>query len=453
MASGIIPLIKAKRDGLCHSAEELAWLVDHVGELPDYQLAAWLMAVVCRGMDLDETVALTDRMARSGEVLDLSDVPGPRVDKHSTGGVGDKVTLVLGPLVAAAGATVAKLSGRGLGHTGGTIDKLEAIPGLRTDLSPSEFKAQLRECRIAIAGQTANLAPADGVLYALRDVTGTVESVPLIAASVLSKKIASGADVILLDVKVGSGAFMRDMGEAEALARTMLAVGERLGKAVCCVVSEMGQPLGSAIGHANEVAEAMATLRGEGPSDLTELCVSLGALMLVGGGLAPDAAAAEAHLRGLLADGRALAKLRELVVAQGGDPAVIEDSTRMPQAPLRHLVRAPREGIVQELDALTVGLAGKALGAGRLIKGAAIDLAVGVNLHKKIADAVQAGEPLAELLARTPEQAAQAERELLQAYRIGAEPVTPAPLIKAIFAPDRLTRDRAGEGASVGHLG
>lgn len=434
MASDIIRMIKDKRDGRTHSAEQIRWLIENVRDIPDYQLSAWLMAVVLQGMTLDETTVLTDAMAGSGDRMDLSDVPGPCVDKHSTGGVGDKVTLVLGPLVAAVGATVAKLSGRGLGHTGGTIDKLEAIPGMTCDLTVDAFKQQLRTCRIAIAGQTAELAPADGVLYALRDVTGTVESIPLIAASVLSKKIASGADVILLDVKTGSGAFMRDAESARTLADTMMEVGERLNRRVVCVVSEMGQPLGHAVGHANEVTEAIATLQGRGPQDLTDLCVSLGALMLVEAGLAGDRAQGEAKLRGAIADGSAFAKFKEVVAAQGGDPTTLDQPERLAQPKRRIPVEAVAAGYVQELDALSVGLACKEIGAGRLVKGAPIDFAVGVNLEKKVGDRVEVGETLAYLLVNDESRAAAAAQAVTAAYRLGPAPAKPAELIKAVYA-------------------
>ena len=436
----MLDMIKEKRLGRAHSPERLATFVERLtaGELPDYQVAAWLMAVVFRGMTLEETTELTRLVAASGEVLDLSSVPAPRVDKHSTGGVGDKVTLVFAPLMAAAGATVAKLSGRGLGHTGGTVDKFEAIPGMTMGLSDDDFLAQLREVRVAVAAQTKDLAPADGILYALRDVTNTVESIPLIAVSVLSKKIAAGSDAILLDVKAGKGAFMPDVPSAIELSKVMMEVGQRLGKTVICAITEMDQPLGSAVGHANEVAEAIATLKGQGPEDLTSLCVQLGAVLLQATGLARDAAEGEARLRALIADGSALAKFRELVAAQGGDVRVVEDPLLMPQARYRVSVPATQAGHVQALDALGVGLAAKLLGAGRQRKEDAIDLAVGVMLKKKVGDAVQPGEALAELLANDEERARLAADALRAAYTIGAEAPAPVPLIKAVLAPDSL---------------
>jgi pyrimidine-nucleoside phosphorylase len=433
----MVEMIKEKRAGKAHAPETLQAFVRKLvaGELPDYQTAAWLMATVWRGMTIEETTELTRLVAESGDVLDLAGIPGPTVDKHSTGGVGDKVTLVFAPLLAACGATVAKLSGRGLGHTGGTIDKLEAIPGFRTSLSEAEFKAQLRTVRAAVAGQTQDLAPADGILYALRDVTATVESVPLIAVSVLSKKIAAGSDAILLDVKAGSGAFMPDVASAEELSRTMLEVGRRLGKKIICCVTGMDQPLGFAIGHANEVAEAIATLRGQGPKDLTELCVQMGGLLLQAGGLVPTAEAGEARCRQAIADGSALDKLRELIEAQGGDSAVVNDPLLLPQA--EHVVRipAPVSGYVQHIDALGVAHAAKALGGGREKKGEPIDLAVGVNLIVKEGQHIEAGYPIAELLVNGDKGVEQAKQLVLQAYTLGAEQPVPQPLIKSVLGP------------------
>jgi pyrimidine-nucleoside phosphorylase len=433
-------MIKEKRAGRAHAPETLASFVNMLcaGELPDYQVAAWLMAVVWRGMTIEETTELTRLVAESGDVLDLSSVPHPTVDKHSTGGVGDKVTLIFAPLLAACGATVAKLSGRGLGHTGGTIDKLEAIPGFDCGLSDEAFLGQLRSVRAAIASQTQDLAPADGILYALRDVTCTVESIPLIAVSVLSKKIAAGSDAILLDVKAGAGAFMPTVEAAKELSETMLEVGRRLGKKVICVVTGMDQPLGHEIGHANEVAEAIATLKGEGPADLTHLCLELGALLLQAAGLVATPAEGEARLKAAIEDGSALAKLREIIVAQGGDPRVIEDPTLMPQARLRVPVPALVDGYVQDLNALAVGLAGKTLGAGRQKKGEPIDLAVGIHLAKKVGDPVTAGEPLGYLLANDEAKAERAAEQLRAAYTIGAAAPEASPLIKAVLGPDTL---------------
>ena len=434
----MVEMIKEKRNGQAHAPETLATFVKKLvaQELPDYQVASWLMAVVWRGMTIEETTELTRLVAESGDVLDLAGIPGPTVDKHSTGGVGDKVTLVFAPLLAACGATVAKLSGRGLGHTGGTLDKLEAIPGFRTSLSEDEFKSQLRTVRAAVAGQTQDLAPADGILYALRDVTCTVESVPLIAVSVLSKKIAAGSDAILLDVKAGAGAFMPDVESAEELSRVMLEVGRRLGKKVICCVTGMDQPLGKSIGHANEVAEAIATLRGQGPADLTELCIRMGALLLVAGGLVATPEAGEERLRQAIADGSALDKLRELIEAQGGDSGVINDPLLMPQPRTVVRILAPTTGHVQHIDAMGIALAAKALGGGREKKGDPIDLAVGVNLIMKEGDFVREGYPIAELLVNDESRVERARDLVAGAFRLGPDKPTPRPLIKSVLGPE-----------------
>lgn len=436
----MVDLIKEKREGKAHSADTIRYIVEGAAQktIPDYQLAAWLMAVVFQGMTLDETTELTKAMAESGEIMDLSDIPGVKVDKHSTGGVGDKVTLVLAPLVAAAGTIVAKLSGRGLGHTGGTIDKLEAIPNFQTSLSGDHFRQQLKDIGVAVAGQTQNLAPADGVLYALRDVTSTVESIPLIAASVLSKKIAAGSDVILLDVKYGAGAFMHDFESARHLAETMVEVGKRLNKSVSVALSDMDQPLGHAVGHALEVAESIDTLQGKGPQDLTELCLKLGGILVAGAKLAPSAEDGMAMLRAAMTDGRAVAKFREMIAAQGGDVGVIEHPDHMPQASLQVPVTAPRDGYVTALDALTVGHACKVLGAGRERKGEPIDLAVGVVLHKKRGDQVTAGDVLATLHANDAAKAEQAKTELLTAFSWGDAPPPSQPLIREIILAHNL---------------
>ncbi len=431
--AGIVDLIVAKRDGRQHTEDEIAWLVDNLAVIPDYQLSAWLMAVVCRGMTEDETTWLTDRMARSGEMLDLSGVPGPRVDKHSTGGVGDKVSLVLAPMVAACGATVAKLSGRGLGHTGGTIDKLESFAGFHADLAPEEFRSQLSATRVAIASQSSRLAPADGRLYALRDVTGTVESAPLICASILSKKIAAGADVILLDVKTGAGAFMPTEEAAAELAGLMQRVGRRLGRNIVCVVSEMGQPLGRAVGNSIEVEEALETLSGRGPGDLRELCLTLGALLLEAGGVEQDPERARQRLERSLADGSALARLRELIAAQGGDPGLLDDPTRLPHASASELLLAPHAGYVRVIDARLVGAAAADLGAGRQKKEDPLDLSAGIVLLAKIGDRVEAGQPLAQLLTGDPDRLVVALGRLETAFQIGPAPVDPPALVKRVF--------------------
>ncbi len=420
----MLSLIESKRDGGTHDAPQLRFLANGAadGSLPDYQLAAWLMAVVCRGMTEAETADLTVAMAESGSVLDLSALPGPVVDKHSTGGVGDKTSLVVAPLAAATGLTVAKMSGRGLGHTGGTLDKLESIPGLSVDLSVADFRRQAAEIGLVIAGQTDDLAPADRVLYALRDVTGTVPSLPLIAASIMSKKIAAGAAAIVLDVKYGAGAFMPTRDAARALAETMVALGERADRRVVAVLSAMDEPLGRAVGNALEVAEAVACVRGEGPSDLTELCVKIAGWMHVAAGKAQDPDAVRPALQAAITDGSALEKLRAMVVAQGGDGAVVDDPAAvLPHAPHIAPLPAPHDGRLARLDARAVGDAAVALGAGRRHKGERVDAAVGVVLAAKVGDAITRGEPLAWLHARSADAAEAAGRIVLAGVALTAE--------------------------------
>ena len=410
-------VIHAKRDGRSIPAAELAALVNGftAGEVPDYQMAAFCMAVFFRGMDDGEVRALTDAMLRSGDVLDLSDIPGAKVDKHSTGGVGDKVSLALAPLAAACGVKVPMISGRGLGHTGGTLDKLEAIPGFRTDLPVDRFRALVREVGACLVGQTARLAPADRRLYALRYVTATVESIPLIAASIMSKKLAEGIDALVLDVKVGSGAFMKTLDEARALARTLGAIGRGMGKKVSALLTDMSQPLGRAVGNALEVAEIVELLRGGGPPDLREVTVELTAEMLVLGGAAPDRAAARARVAGAIADGRGLAKLEEIVGAQGGDPLALHDLARLPRAPRTYEVGAEAAGTVQAVDGEALGLAAVALGAGRARVEDRVDPAVGLVVHRRIGDRVERGEPLC-----TVHEGARSEPRPRIAARIGA---------------------------------
>jgi len=372
-------------------------------------------------------------MAHSGRVLDLSAIDGVKVDKHSTGGVGDTTTLIVAPLVAACGAKVAKMSGRGLGFSGGTLDKLEAIPGFTVSLGSNAFLTIAREAGIVVAGQSVDLVPADGKLYALRDVTATVPSLPLIASSIMSKKIAGGADAIVLDVKVGKGAFMRTLTEGRALAEAMIAIGGQVGRRVTAVLSDMSQPLGRAVGNALEVAEAIAALRGEGPDDLVEHCLVVAAEMLVLGERAETPEAARAQLEDLLADGGALARFRRWVAAQGGNPAVADDPTLLPAAPVVHTTVAPRQGVIATIDAEEVGLVSVNLGAGRARKEDAVDPAVGIVLGPKVGERVEAGAPLFTVHARRAEDAAAAEARLLAAYSFSDDSVTPPPLIYDII--------------------
>ena len=393
-----VELVERKRDGGRLTAAEIAFLVDGYtkGDIPDYQMAAFCMAVVWRGMDLRETADLTAAMVATGERLDLRRF-GRVVDKHSTGGVGDKTTLVVAPLVAACGLPVAKMSGRGLGFSGGTLDKLESIAGYRVDLSTEEFLAQLGRIGMVLTGQTADLAPADGKLYALRDTTGTVPAIPLIASSIMSKKIAAGANAVVLDVKVGSGAFMKTLAEARLLARTMVAIGKAHGLKVTCELTDMDQPLGRAVGNSLEVAEAIATLRGEGPPDLVALTRLAGVEMLLLGGKARDRGSALRRIDQVLADGSGLAKLRALVVAQGGDPRMVDDPGRLPRAPHVETLRATRTAYVRRIAADAVGIASVRLGAGREKKGDPIDHRTGVVLHATVGTRVERGAAFAEV--------------------------------------------------------
>jgi len=421
-------LIQRKRDGAELGADELGELVLAYarGDVPDYQLAAFCMAVYFQGLSTAETFALTDAMVRSGETIDLGGALGRRVvDKHSTGGVGDKTTLAVGPVVAACGVPFGKMSGRGLGHTGGTLDKLEAIPGFRVELTTDEFIAQVRDVGLAIVGQTANLVPADKMLYALRDVTATVDNVSLIAASIMSKKIAAGADAIVLDVKVGDGAFMKSLADAQVLAETMLALGRRAGRDVVCVLTDMDQPLGRAVGNALELHEAVATLRGDGPADLTELVLDSATHLLALSDLGIDRAEARRRAEQAVADGSATAAYERWVRAQGGDP----DVAALPKAPLVREVFAPRAGYVRRLAALPVGLAALHLGAGRRAKDEPIDHAVGVVCRKKRGDTVDAGEPLAEIHAHDDRAADEAAADVLAAYELGDEPPRARPIV------------------------
>jgi pyrimidine-nucleoside phosphorylase len=416
-----VELIERKRDGHELPGDELAELVLAYtrGEVPDYQISAFLMAVYFQGLSSAETFALTDSMVRSGETIDLGGALGRRVvDKHSTGGVGDKTTLAVGPIVAACGVPFGKMSGRGLGHTGGTLDKLEAIPGFSVDLTTEAFIEQVREVGLAIVGQTADLVPADKKLYGLRDVTATVDNVSLIAASIMSKKIAAGADAIVLDVKVGDGAFMKTVADGQVLAETMLALGRRAGRDVVCVLTDMDQPLGVAVGNALEVREAAATMRGDGPADFTELVLDSSAHLLALSDLGIDAAEGRRRAEAAVADGSATAAYERWVVAQGGDP----DEAALPKAAFVREVFASRDGYVRRLGAHAIGVAALHLGAGRLSKDDAIDHSVGIVCRRKRGDAVEEGEPLAEVHARDEASANEAAAEVLAAYELGDEP-------------------------------
>jgi len=414
-------LIERKRNGGELSAKEIAELVLGYtrGEVPDYQMAAWCMAVYFRGLTGRETHALTDAMIRSGETLDLGAALGRRVvDKHSTGGVGDKTSLAVGPIVAACGVPFGKMSGRGLGHTGGTLDKLESIPGYRVELTTEEFVAQVRDVGLAIIGQTGDLVPADKKLYALRDVTGTVDIVPLIASSIMSKKLAGGADAIVLDVKVGDGAFMKTLDDARILAEQMVDLGKRADREVVCLLTDMDQPLGQAVGNALEVGETVATLKGHGPEDFTELVLDACARLLALSDLGVDVDEGRRRAQRAVADGSALDAYKRWIQAQGGDP----DLAALPMAPVRREVTASRTGIVTRLGALAVGTAALELGAGRRTKEDAIDHAVGVVCLRKRGEQVAAGAVLAEVHARDEDAAASAVEAVLAAYELGEEP-------------------------------
>ncbi|MDO8949605.1 MAG: thymidine phosphorylase [Actinomycetota bacterium] len=430
----IIELIENKRDRLEHSAEDVQRLVSAYvsGEMPDYQMSAWLMAVLLNGLSSDETAALTKAMAESGRMVDLSEIPGVKVDKHSTGGVGDTTTLVLAPLVASCGVPVAKMSGRGLGHTGGTLDKLESIPGFSVNLEPEAFLAQVRDVGCAVIAQSADVDPADKKMYALRDVTGTVPSVPLIVGSIISKKVAGGANAIVLDVKVGSGSFMKTEEQAKALAAELQRVGESLGRKVVCIRTDMNQPLGCAVGNALEVAEAIETLKGDGPADLTELCIVLGAKMLVLGGVADDERAGRALLLDSIAQGRAIQTFADWVEAQGGDPRVADDPSLLPQAAHTTVVAAPRGGFITGFDTEGVGRAAMLLGAGRATKDDTIDPAAGLVLAVRAGECVAEGDPLATLYASDDSLFAEASSRLLASIHIGDAEPEPIPLFHEV---------------------
>ena len=399
-------LIMKKRNGGTLSKPEIDFMIDGYvkGEVPDYQMAAMMMAVYFVGMNEEETLHLTMAMAQSGDMLDLSAIEGVKVDKHSTGGVGDKTSLALTPMVAACGVKIAKMSGRGLGHTGGTIDKLESFAGFSTDISTENFIRNVNDIGIAIMGQTKELAPADKLLYALRDVTATVDNMSLIASSIMSKKLAAGADAIVLDVKTGSGAFMKEKEDAFSLAEAMVTIGKNAGRNMMAVISDMDQPLGNAVGNALEVKEAIATLKGEGPADFTKLCMTLGSCMLMAGGMAEDEVQANEMLTRVIEDGSALDKLAEFVEAQGGSSKMVYHPELLAKASMVTQVCAPQDGYISKIICDEVGICSLILGGGRETKESEIDLSVGIILHKKVGDYVKKGEVIAEIHANSSEK-------------------------------------------------
>jgi len=437
-----VDIIQKTRDGEALSTEEInEWIELYCkGEIPDYQMSAWIMAVYFQGMSSAEVAALTTAMVKSGDQVDLSAIHGTKVDKHSTGGVGDKTSLILAPLVAAAGVPVAKMSGRGLGHTGGTIDKLESIAGFHTERSQAQFVNQVNTIGVAIIGQSGDLAPADKQLYALRDVTATVESIPLISSSIMSKKIAAGADAIVLDVKSGDGAFMKTLEDSIALAKTMVAIGTDTGRETAAVISDMDQPLGFAIGNALEVEEAIQTLKGVGPVDLTELCIVLGAYMVVLGGKSTTFEEARAIIEDCLQSGKALDKFREFIHAQGGDGSIVDHPDRLPKAATLIEVKSEEEGYVSHIGAEHLGIVAMRLGAGRETKEMSIDHAVGIVIHKKVGDFVQQGDVLATLHTnQSHAQLVELIKIVQQSYTLEAEKIENRKLIMATVTKDGVT--------------
>ena len=418
-------VILKKRQGIELTDSELQWLIHGyvAGDIPDYQMSAFLMAVIFKGMTPKELGAFTMAMAYSGDMVDLSAIKGIKVDKHSTGGVGDKTTLVIASLVAACGGVVAKMSGRGLGHTGGTIDKMESIPGLRTELSEEEFRNQVNNIGVAVIGQSSNIAPADKKIYALRDVTATVDSIPLIASSIMSKKLASGADAILLDVKVGSGAFMKTIDDARLLAQAMVDIGNANGRIVKAVITDMDRPLGQAIGNALEIAEVIQTLKGHGPQDLTHECLVMATHLLVMSEKG-DYNNCYSMVQTALQNGAGLAKLRELIVAQGGKGQVVDDTSLLGSARFTYDIRASKAGYIAHMNTEDCGIASVMLGAGRIVKDGPIDMTAGIVMHKKTGDAVVAGDVLATLYANDESLFEGAEKAYVQALTIGTEAST-----------------------------
>ncbi len=432
----IYDIIKQKRDGQKLSREQIQYFVEGytAGEIKDYQASALLMAIFLNGFDKQETIELTEAMMNSGDVVDLSNIKGVKVDKHSTGGVGDTTTMVLAPLVASLGVPIAKMSGRGLGHTGGTIDKLESIPGFHVELSPARFADNVNRHGIAVIGQSKNIAPADKKLYALRDVTATVENISLIASSIMSKKLAAGSNGIVLDVKTGSGAFIKSVDESIQLAQAMVDIGNGMKRQTIGVITDMSQPLGMAIGNSLEVIEAIETLKGQGPSDLTELCLALGAQMAVIGGVADDVDNARQMLQDNIDNGRALDKLREFIAAQDGDDSVVEDYGRLPQAVFQHRVEAAVSGYLKSFKNEQVGVCAMLLGAGRRDMSSQIDLSAGIQLAVKIGDRVAKGDLIATLHTNDQAAIAAVERQLLASLEISQQPCAAPTLVKAIVS-------------------
>ncbi|MDD6212145.1 MAG: pyrimidine-nucleoside phosphorylase [Clostridiales bacterium] len=427
-------LIEKKKRGESLSHEEIHDMVMGFveGEIPDYQMAAMLMAICFRGMTEEETFELTMEMEHSGDTMDLSAISGCKVDKHSTGGVGDKTTLIVAPLVAACGGKVAKMSGRGLGHTGGTIDKLESIPGFQTALTREEFFHAVETCGLSVIGQSGNLVPADKKIYALRDVTATVDCIPLIASSIMSKKLAAGSDAILLDVKTGSGAFMKSPKEAAILAELMVHIGTRAGRKMEAVISNMNIPLGNAVGNALEVKEAIEVLKGRGPKDLTEVCLALASRMLILCGCADEKESMQV-VKNALKSGAALEKLKEMIRIQGGDPLVVEDPERLPSAAFRYTVRSKEKGYLTEMNAEGIGMASMILGAGRQCKTDVLDYGAGILLYKKCGDYVVPGDPLAEFFYSDESRKNPAEKRLLDSLSFDDMKPKGEPLIYSII--------------------
>lgn len=426
----MVDIIVKKRDGKVLTKEEISFFVKGYvgGSIPDYQVSALAMAILFRGMNKEEITILTDLMMHSGDIIDLSSIKGVKADKHSTGGVGDKTSLVLGPMVAACGVKIAKMSGRGLGHTGGTLDKMEAIPGMKIAIPEQQFIKQVNEVGLAIVGQTGHLVPADKKLYSLRDVTGTVESIPLIASSVMSKKLASGSDTILLDVKFGSGAFMKDLASARELARTMVDIGDGLGRDTRAILTDMEQPLGLAVGNALEVKEAIATLSGKGPRDLVELCLEAGAIMLEQAKVVTDLKKGRKMLEKVMADGSALSKLREMVKAQGGDVSFIDHPDKFPLS--RHIIeiRSQKDGYVRRIEALEIGESAMRLGAGRETYDDIIDMSAGIVLNKKVGDQVKKGDVLC-VVHTNKEDYESILQDIHHSFKLEQEKIEPLPIV------------------------